>query len=122
MSKYFKVGQIVKVANENDNECYEDFKNDRLKIVAKFISVDEHLGYDECMDGMPIYERNKTATVLDNRVNEYMDKAFIDSRGISWFLNLEDLKETLNWNLNGDSSKYIFKWETDSEGIAYIFH
>lgn len=64
----------------------------------------------------------KTVSVLDNRANEYMNKAFIDSRGISWFLNLEDLKETLNWNLNGDSSKYIFKWETDSEGVAYIFH
>ena len=65
MSKYFKVGQIVKVANENDNECYEDFNNDTLKIVAKFISVDEHLGYDECMDGMPIYELYNTTKKCD---------------------------------------------------------
>ena len=70
-------------------------------------------------------KRIKTVSVLDNRANEYMNKAFIDSRGISWFLNLEDLKETLNWNLNGDSSKYVFKWgqssKTKSDGVAYIF-
>lgn len=63
-----------------------------------------------------------TVSVLDNRTNEYKDEKFIQDRGISWFLNLNDLKETLNWNLNGDSSKYVFNWETDSEGTAYIFH
>ena len=67
----------------------------------------------------------KTVSVLDNRTNEYKDEKFIQDRGISWFLNLDDLKETLNWNLNGDSSKYIFKWgqssKTNSDGIVYIF-
>ena len=52
----------------------------------------------------------KTVSVLNNRTNEYKDEKFIQDRGISWFLNLDDLKETLNWNLNGDSSKYVFKW------------
>ena len=51
----------------------------------------------------------KTISVIDNRTNEYKDEKFIQDRGISWFLNLDDLKETLNWNLNGDSSKYVFK-------------
>ena len=67
----------------------------------------------------------KTVSVLNNRTNEYKDEKFIQDRGISWFLNLDDLKETLNWNLNGDSSKYVFKWEqsskTNSDGIVYIF-
>ena len=67
----------------------------------------------------------KTISVIDNRTNEYKDEKFIQDRGISWFLNLDDLKETLNWNLNGDSSKYIFKWgqssKTNSDGIVYIF-
>lgn len=67
----------------------------------------------------------KTVSVLDNRTNEYKDEKFIQDRGISWFLNLDDLKETLNWNLNGDSSKYVFKWgqssKTNSDGIVYIF-
>ena len=67
----------------------------------------------------------KTVSVLNNRTNEYKDEKFIQDRGISWFLNLDDLKETLNWNLNGDSSKYIFKWgqssKTNSDGIVYIF-
>ena len=67
----------------------------------------------------------KTISVIDNRTNEYKDEKFIQDRGISWFLNLDDLKETLHWNLNGDSSKYIFKWgqssKTNSDGIVYIF-
>ena len=67
----------------------------------------------------------KTVSVLNNRTNEYKDEKFIQDRGISWFLNLDDLKETLNWNLNGDSSKYVFKWgqssKTNSDGVVYIF-
>ena len=67
----------------------------------------------------------KTVSVLNNRTNEYKDEKFIQYRSISWFLNLDDLKETLNWNLNGDSSKYVFKWgqssKTNSDGIVYIF-
>ena len=67
----------------------------------------------------------KTVSVLNKRTNEYKDEKFIQDRGISWFLNLDDLKETLNWNLNGDSSKYVFKWgqssKTNSDGIVYIF-
>ena len=67
----------------------------------------------------------KTISVIDNRTNEYKDEKFIQDRGISWFLNLDDLKETLNWNLNGDSSKYVVKWgqssKTKSDGVVYIF-
>ena len=67
----------------------------------------------------------KTTSVFDNRTRKYWREEEIQERGIIKFLNLDDLKETLNWNLNGDSSKYIFQWgqsgKQTSEGRAYIF-
>ena len=66
----------------------------------------------------------KTISVMDNRTSEYWKDDRISERGIKSFLDIEDLKETLNWNLNGDDSKYQFKWgmTTDrSEGLAYIY-
>ena len=67
----------------------------------------------------------KTVSVFDNRTQEFWTKERIKERGIIWFLNMEDLKETLNWNLNGDSGKFQFKWgqssKQKSEGKAYIF-
>lgn len=67
----------------------------------------------------------RTVSVYDNRTNEFWNEERIKERGIVNFLNVEDLKETLNWNLNGDSSKYQFKWgqsiKSKSEGKAYIF-
>ena len=66
-----------------------------------------------------------TISIFDNRINEYLTDEYIQERGVKNFLNVEDLKETLNWNLNGDSSKYQFKWgysgKDTSEGLAYIF-
>ena len=71
-------------------------------------------------------KRIKTVSVYDNRTNSHWSSEQIKERGIEWFLNLDDLKETLNWNLNGDSSKFQFAWEMSgkntSEGIAYVFH
>lgn len=67
----------------------------------------------------------KTVSVFDNRTQKYWTDDQIRDRGIIKFLNLDDLKETLNWNLNGDSSKYQFKWGQSgkyiSNGCAYIF-
>lgn len=67
----------------------------------------------------------KTESVYDNRTNSYWNTERIKERGITHFLNMEDVKETLNWNLNGDDSKYQFKWGQTgkgiSEGYAYIF-
>ena len=60
-----------------------------------------------------------------NRIEKYLDDSFIKDRGIENFLNIEDMKETLNWNLNGDDSKYKLKWgqscKTTAQGFAYIF-
>lgn len=67
----------------------------------------------------------RTTSIFDNRTQQYWNAEQIKSRGCEWFLNLTDLKETLNWNLNGDSSKYQFAWgqtsKNKSEGAAYIF-
>ena len=66
-----------------------------------------------------------TESVYDNRIQTFWDKERIKERGIQYFLNMNDVKETLNWNLNGDDSKYQFKWGQSgkgiSEGYAYIF-
>lgn len=67
-----------------------------------------------------------TESVYDNRTKSFWDETKIQERGIQNFLNMDDVKETLNWNLNGDSSKYQFKWGQSgkgiSEGYAYIFN
>ena len=67
----------------------------------------------------------ETVSVFDNRNNEYWTKEQIKERGITWFLNVTDMKETLNWNLNGDGRKFQFKWGQSgkgiSEGLAYVF-
>lgn len=67
----------------------------------------------------------KTISVYDNRTNEYLNKEYIKERNIELFLDIKDMKETLNWNLNGDDSKYQFKWGQSgkgfTEGRAYIF-
>lgn len=67
----------------------------------------------------------KTKSVFDNRTQKHWTEEQLQERGIVKFLNLNDLKETLNWNLNGDSSRYQFKWgqsgKNISEGVAYVF-
>lgn len=66
-----------------------------------------------------------TRDVFDNRTQSYWTDERIHERGIEKFLNMEDMKETLNWNLNGDSSKFQFKWgqscKDSTEGLAYVF-
>lgn len=78
--------------------------------------------------GVESYKQTKEITtvfVFGNRTQKYWTEEQVKERGIVRFLNLSDLKETLNWNLNGDSSKYQFKWGQSgggvSEGQAYIF-
>ncbi len=67
----------------------------------------------------------KTTSVFDNRTGEFWTEEQINERGIKFFLNISDLKETLNWNLNGNSNKYQFKWlksgKETTEGIAFVF-
>ena len=69
--------------------------------------------------------RITTVSAFDNRTQQYLTDDYIKARNIKSFLDLDDLKQTLNWNLYGDSSKYQFKWgqsgKERTEGRAYIF-
>lgn len=68
----------------------------------------------------------QTTSIFDNCKNRNLTDEEMTERNVKSFLDLQDLKETLNWNLNGDSSKYQFQWgqsgKYDSEGRAYIFN
>lgn len=70
-------------------------------------------------------QRIVTVSVFDRRTQAYWTKDQIHERGIEWFLNVDDMKQTLNWNLNGDDSKYQFKWGQSvsgkSVGVAHVF-
>lgn len=67
----------------------------------------------------------KTISIFDNRTKEELEHEYLKERGIERFLDINDMKETLNWNLNGDSSKFQFKWgqtaKEFTQGKAYIF-
>lgn len=99
----------------------------RTKILhnAKLIVTVESYKNKPIVDDNPLLTI-RTVSVYDNRTNEFWSEEQIEERGIEYFLDVEDLKSTLNWNLNGDSSKYQFKWgqssKTRSEGKAYVFH
>jgi len=44
--KHFKLGQKVKVSPENDNECYDSFRNEVLRVTHLAKNASEHPGYD----------------------------------------------------------------------------
>ncbi len=77
------------------------------------------------VEGNKKTKKIRTIEVFDNRTQRFWTDEQISERGIEEFLNVEDLKETLNWNQNGDSSRYQFKWGQSakevSEGLAYVF-
>jgi len=56
MNRYFKKGEWVKVASDNDNDNYDDFREKRLKIVNVAKNTNDHPGYDNSMEGMPLYD------------------------------------------------------------------
>lgn len=66
-----------------------------------------------------------TVAVHDNRTGKDWTPEQIEGRGICDFLDLNDLKESLDWNVNGDPGKYCFNWlfagRTGSTGAALVF-
>ena len=84
---------------------------------AKLIVTVESNKVDKKINTISVYDNIEQRYWMDNEILE---------RGITWFLDINDMEETLNWNLNGDNSKYQFKWgqttKCKSEGRAYIFH
>lgn len=62
--------------------------------------------------------RIRTQSVFDNRTKAFRPE-YIAERGISEFLDMKDMKETLNWNLDGDEDRYCFHWECTVHGVSY---
>jgi len=52
----FKIGDKVKIASDNDNESYKEFKGKTLIIFDIATNENEHVGYDDSMEGMPLYD------------------------------------------------------------------
>jgi len=52
----FKVGDIVMVSPDNDNEGYDSFRGKKLRIVHKATSTEEHQGFDEGLEGEGLYD------------------------------------------------------------------
>ena len=51
----YKVGQVVKVNPDNDNENYFSFRDVPLKIIHVATGVNQHPGYDDTMKGQGLY-------------------------------------------------------------------
>ena len=74
---YFKKGQWVKVAEDNDNDNYDSFRGKRLKIIHVARNINEHPGYDEGMKGMPLYDlEDEQGNIIDCSLYAYeLEKA-----------------------------------------------
>ena len=52
----YKIGSRVKVAEENDNENYDSFRDEILIVVHVATNEDEHPGYDSSLEGQGLYD------------------------------------------------------------------
>jgi hypothetical protein len=58
----FRIGTKVKVSSDNDNECYNSFRDKILKITHIARNTEEHPGYDNSMEGMALYDLKEAKT------------------------------------------------------------
>jgi hypothetical protein len=68
----FKIGDIVQVNPDNDNDNYDSFRNKYLEIIHVANSVEEHPGYDSGV-GQALYDLKDTETgdLIDSSLYEY---------------------------------------------------
>ena len=52
----FKIGDIVRVSPENDNENYNSFRHKKLIVTHVATSEQDHPGYDNSMEGEALYD------------------------------------------------------------------
>jgi len=52
----FKIGDKVRIAKDNDNENYIELKDKNLIMTYVATSIKDHPGYDEGLEGMPLYD------------------------------------------------------------------
>ena len=52
----FRIGSKVRVSHDNDNDCYNSFKDKILIITHIAKNTDEHPGYDMSVYPEPLYD------------------------------------------------------------------
>jgi len=52
----YAIGDKVKVASDNDNDCYNGFRDLILVITNIATNTTQHPGYDDTMEGMPLFD------------------------------------------------------------------
>lgn len=52
----FRIGKRVRVSSDNDNDCYDEFRDKTLKVTHIARNTKEHAGYDVSMRGMALYD------------------------------------------------------------------
>ena len=52
----YQIGDKVKVASDNDNDGYDDFRNKILIVDHVAVSTDDHQGYDDGVAGEALYD------------------------------------------------------------------
>lgn len=51
----YEEGNLVKVAEDNDNSCYDSFRGKVLRVVKVSVSTEDHPGFDESV-GQALYD------------------------------------------------------------------
>lgn len=69
----FRIGQKVMIALDNDNDCYNSFRNAVMKVTHVATDSSTHPGYDNSMQGMPLYdlENAKTGEAIPCSLYQY---------------------------------------------------
>ena len=52
----YKMGDRLKVAEDNDNENYDSFRDEILIVIHVATNKDEHPGYDSSLEGEGLYD------------------------------------------------------------------
>ena len=52
----YKIGDKVKVSSDNDNDCYDEFRNKTLIITHVAHDISEHPGYDSGVSPACLYD------------------------------------------------------------------
>lgn len=72
MNAEYGIGDKVMVASDNDNTCYDSFRDKVLIITHVATSKEDHLGYDEGMNGMALYDfETEDGEEVHNSLYEY---------------------------------------------------
>lgn len=69
----YKIGEVVMVAPDNDNENYNSFRNKPLKIIHVATSILDHPGYDEAIEGQGLYDfiNAETGEIIGSSLYDY---------------------------------------------------